>query len=131
MANILLKSNIRSNQDAIKELHEEFDTVKEEFVSVKTRFELGMSSIEGGIKRQYKIANEQKIENKELTKRQSGNSLKMFSVLKAVNYLNEIVSVLTEAQRIDISLQQQDEIDKEATKLYGYNKAAGKNDAHI
>jgi hypothetical protein len=106
MANILLKSNIRSNQDAIKELHEEFDTVKEEFVSVKTRFELGMSSIEGGIKRQYKIANEQKIENKELTKRQSGNSLKMFSVLKAVNYLNEIVSVLTEAQRIDISLQQ-------------------------
>ena len=90
-----------------------------------------MSSIEGGIKRQYKIANEQKIENKELTKRQSGNSLKMFSVLKAVNYLNDIVSVLTEAQRIDISLQQQDEIDKEATKLYGYNKAAGKNDAHI
>ena len=55
----------------------------------------------------------------------------MFSVLKVVNYLNDIVNGLTEAQRIDTSLQQQDEVDKEATKLYGYNQAAGKNDAHL
>ena len=60
MGSILMKSTFRSHTDTLADLQKEFVTVKQEFETVKSRFELGMSAVEGGIKRSYKIANEQK-----------------------------------------------------------------------
>ena len=51
------------------------------------------------------------------------NETKLLTAIDMVTQMNDVVSTLTEVGRIDVSLERQDEIDRQATQLYGMNAA--------
>ena len=82
-----------------------------------------MDMVEVYKKRTYRDKREYNLLYETLKDNVLRNETKLLTAIDMVTQMNDVVSTLTEVGRIDVSLERQDEIDRQATQLYGMNAA--------
>lgn len=100
--------------------------MEKEFELIKIKFEAAENAAEMALKRSYKDKKEYFELYNNIEQIVEANKERSKKNVEFVKQISERVNSLIEVEKIDVSLYSQDEMDKNLTKLYGFDNAAGK-----
>ena len=99
--------------------------MEKDFEIIKNKFEGAEAQAQMALKRCYKDKREYFELYNDIDKNLGYNNARITSNNDFIKRMTDKINALVEVQKIDISLYSQDELDKNLTKLYGFDKAAG------